>query len=143
MIAQLKRIAQTRDGVFGVFLINYKPFCFTLEDCWLGNERNVSCVPSGVYLCEKFQSSIHGQTYVLKDVPGRSAILFHAGNYAGEVGEKSGDTDGCILLGDGLRLSEQGVANGIFPSKSAMKRFLSICNGIEHFTLEIPQFPLA
>ena len=40
--------------------------------------------------------------YEVKDVPGRTAILIHAGNFAGDTtrGLRS-DVQGCILLGMG------------------------------------------
>ena len=133
----LLRVAQTTHGTFGVLLKNYSPFCLTLEDAWLGNASNISCIPSGIYTCSRFQSSHHGETFLVEDVPGRSGVLFHLGNFAGSIGQKSGDTDGCILLADSFKLNEKGEAIGIFPSKAAVQRFLSALKGVSSFSLEV------
>ncbi len=69
----------------------------TLEHRWRDNKPNVSCIPAGTY---KFVP--HGwepnspkkfkRVWRLEGVPGREAILIHAGNTVH-------DTQGCILAG--------------------------------------------
>lgn len=68
----------------------------TIENPNLDNLPNVSRIPSGVYRCEWEEAdwSRFGDRYEVKDVPGRTDILFHAGN-------NTDDTHGCILLGTG------------------------------------------
>jgi len=68
---------------------------FAVEPPWKGNERNVSCIPEGRYEVVRHDSPKFGDVYLVKDVPGRSNILFHAGNYRK-------DTKGCILPGHAL-----------------------------------------
>ena len=77
----------------------------SIELPYKGNQRNISCIPPGTYQVKKRNSPRYGiGTFEVKDVPGRSFILIHAGNYYQ-------DTKGCILLGakfkdinsDGLR----------------------------------------
>lgn len=68
--------------------------CATLELPWLENRRNISCIPEGEYEVEKLPAR-KGRNYVhflVKDVPDRSAILIHTGNY-------NFDIRGCILPG--------------------------------------------
>lgn len=64
----------------------------TLELPWQNNQRNISCVPTGFYRLTKRFSPKYGDHFLLEDVPNRSLILIHHGNYAK-------DTKGCILIG--------------------------------------------
>lgn len=68
----------------------------TLEDLWRDNLPRVSCIPAGTYSCGphgwKGEPVKYKQVWVVKKVPGRSAILIHAGN-------SDADTSGCILVG--------------------------------------------
>lgn len=78
--------------------------CKVLELPWKDNQRRVSCIPSGKYKAIKHISPSFGRSFWIKDVPGRSEILIHAGNY-------NYNTLGCPLVGkkltdingDGLR----------------------------------------
>lgn len=67
----------------------------TLEPSWVLNETSVSCIPTGEYETEKRQSAKFSNHFHLKDVPDRSYILIHAGNYRK-------DTEGCIVVGNGF-----------------------------------------
>lgn len=77
---------------------------WTLEDLWKGNKPRESCIPPA----PRYPCKPHGwngepvkfkKTYEVCKVPGRSAILFHAGN-------TDIDTQGCILVGLGVRLGK-------------------------------------
>lgn len=78
--------------------------CKTLELPWRDNANSISCVPAGTYKVKKYSSETYPGVYELQDVPGRSKILIHWGNY-------NRNTQGCILVGsehkdidgDGLR----------------------------------------
>src|SRR5512133_330686 len=70
--------------------------CRTLELPWLDNKTDISCYPSGVYDVEKIKRSNGRWAFWVKDVPGRTGILFHAGNYASIV---KTDSEGCTLVG--------------------------------------------
>jgi len=61
-----------------------------------GNIRNMSCIPEGTYVLRKIFSPTFGKCFKVDDVPDRSEILIHVGNYA--AGAKK-DTRGCILPG--------------------------------------------
>jgi hypothetical protein len=72
--------------------------CWALELPWEGNRNRKSCIPpepgeNAVFEWERHESPRFGDTLWIKDVPGRSEILIHAGNYVS-------DTAGCILVGD-------------------------------------------
>lgn len=63
-----------------------------MELPYQGNQANISCIPVGTYKVVKAISPRYGESFLVKDVPGRSHILIHPGNY-------NRDTKGCILLG--------------------------------------------
>lgn len=64
--------------------------CFSLELPWKNNEVRKSCIPPGIYRVVKHTSPKFGKCFWVKDVPNRSAILIHPGNYFKH-------TLGCIL----------------------------------------------
>ncbi len=71
--------------------------CKTLELPWLGNQQRVSCIPVGTYRLvprssQKFGDHLHVQSTEGGEVPGRSFILIHRGNYHTQI-------LGCILVG--------------------------------------------
>lgn len=69
----------------------------TLELPNNGNQKSSSCIPEGKYEVHKIHSMKFGNCFQVMDVPDRTGILFHAGNYA-SLTEKT-DTSGCILPG--------------------------------------------
>jgi hypothetical protein len=82
----------------GRLFINGESFCDTLENPYINNERNISCIPEGSYkvrLRLARESATRDYLHLLvQDVPNRDWILFHRGNTAK-------DTSGCILVGNG------------------------------------------
>ena len=118
----LRREKSEDDGTYGVLQFPDGTSLMTIELPWYENKPRISCIPPGTYRCEIKQSPKFGASYEVKNVPGRSAILIHAGNSAGNVekGMKA-DSLGCILLGMGRgRKGNQKVITG---SKAAMQAF--------------------
>ncbi len=113
-------------GMVDIEGIDHRPI-FTLENPWRGNKPFVSRIPVNKYLCRPFSGRKYKNVYQVTDVPGRSYILFHAGNF-------ESNTNGCILLGlsCGLLLGEAAVLS----SRRAMKYFNSLI-GNEDFYLTI------
>lgn len=67
--------------------------CLALELPWLGNEPNRSCIPEGDYPYRVAWSPNRKSDVIwLDNVPGRSAIQIHTGNYTSQI-------LGCILPG--------------------------------------------
>lgn len=87
------RFVDTKEGVFGALLYNNKPVCVTLEDSWLNNKNNISCIPEGAYQVVKHFGQKYKDVWRLENVKGRSGILIHWGN-------TDFDTEGCILVGE-------------------------------------------
>lgn len=69
--------------------------CKTLELPWRNNSINISCIPPGTYEVIKRYSEKYRNHFHVLNVPGRSMILIHSGNYYT-------DTRGCILVGKDL-----------------------------------------
>ena len=134
----LKRVSSNDDGTFGV-LIDQKgnPVCLTLERPWRDNAPGVSCIPAETYLVQRTKTPIHGKTWQLVDVRGRTAILIHSGN-------TERDVEGCIMLG-----LEFGTLNAedpdtkqveaqpaVLQSREAVTRLLSV-QGEDSFMLVV------
>jgi hypothetical protein len=88
----------TEKSTIGRLFINGESFCDTLENPYINNQRNISCIPEGNYkvrLRLPRESATRDYLHLLvQDVPNRDYILFHIGNSAK-------DTSGCILVGNG------------------------------------------
>ena len=86
------------------------PFALTLEPPWRNNEKNISCIPAGIYNCAFHISPKFGPTYEVKEVPDRSHILFHKGNY-------THNTKGCILVGEQIEKTDTREASLLASAK--------------------------
>ncbi len=88
----------TEKSTIGKLFINGESFCDTLENPYINNERNISCIPEGQYkvrLRLARESATRDYLHLLvQDVPNRKWILVHIGNYPSQ-------TQGCILVGNG------------------------------------------
>lgn len=122
------RLEKGNDGTFGVLRLDGKVFCVTLEPPDRGNRKDTSCIPSGEYVCRYVESPSFGSTFEIADVPGRTHILFHAGNVPG-------DTRGCVLLG--RYYGTLGDDRAVLQSGSAFNEFLTHCSDVEGFQLRI------
>ena len=107
----------------------------TLELPWKENQRNISCIPSGIYNTSIIESKKFGVKYLINNVYGRSEILIHSGNFAGDesLGYKT-DTSGCILLGKDFGFIDNQKA--ILSSREAVREFMAYLNN-QPFILNI------
>lgn len=92
--------------------------CFTLELPWMDNQRNVSCIPAGTYWAKLFESPRFGTVVLLEDVPGRSMIEIHAGNYTRDI-------EGCILVGDSITYLDGDDIPDVTNSKLTLLKLLA------------------
>lgn len=105
MALHLRRItSNTPFGVFGEVYLNEDFLCYTVEQPWRNNEPFHSCIPSGVYTVEPYDSPNKGDVLIIhggavskfKDPNHRRyGCLFHVANRAAEL-------EGCIAPGVGL-----------------------------------------
>jgi Family of unknown function (DUF5675) len=94
MNAEILRTYQPKQTI-GELVIDGVAFCKTLELKWLDNTRSKSCIPEGTYKVVKrlaHEKRKYDHFHVL-NVPNRSYILIHTGNYSRQI-------LGCILVGD-------------------------------------------
>lgn len=91
----------------------------TLELPWRENQFQISCIPTGKYRCIKRKSDKYKKHFHVLDVPNRSLILIHHGNF-------HVDTLGCIIAGSDLKdINNDGFID-VVNSKKTMKKLLNI-----------------
>ena len=106
--------------------------CKTLELPWNENKRNESCIPLGNYKVVARQSAKYNKHYHIQDVPGRSFVLIHIGNF-------NTQTKGCILVGEKLADLNADGYKDVTNSKTTLQKLLKIAP--EGFDLEIKRKP--
>lgn len=102
----------------------------TLELPWLNNQKRISCIPIGTYQAIKHNSPKFGESFWVLNVPDRSEILIHKGNY-------NYNTLGCILPGLSVAdINGDGLPD-VTQSAKAMKRLYEILP--DEFQIEITE----
>lgn len=99
-------------------------FC-TLELPWLDNHPETSCIPEGSYHVLRDHTGKF-QVYAIHNVPGRSSIEMHVGNYPK-------DSKGCILIGSSFMASYD-IANSVQAVANLIATFP------EEFTLVVRSY---
>jgi hypothetical protein len=137
--ATLQRTTSSDQGTFGVLVFG-STRVHTVELPWRDNRVQRSCIPVGIYRCRLVTSPKFGRVYHVQDVPGRSAVLIHAANFAGDVDLGwATQLHGCIAPCEKLGLirnpSDAFQAAGLV-SRPALNRFMAWAGG-QPFTLEI------
>ena len=117
----LIRDTHSDTSTIGKLYLNGEMMCDTLENPWLDNQRNISCIPAGQYnvrLRLARESATRDYLHLLvQEVPNRSYILFHIGNTAK-------DTQGCILVG--LKRQQDFVSNSRLAMDLLMKEIINL-----------------
>ena len=111
----------SKKSTIGELFLNGERICDTLENPWQDNQRNISCIPEGVYpvrLRLPRESGTRDYLHLLvQEVPNRDWILFHRGNTAK-------DTSGCILVG--LGTEQDVVHNSVLAMDLLIKEILHL-----------------
>ena len=111
----------SKKSTIGELFLNGERICDTLENSWQDNQRNISCIPEGVYpvrLRLPRESATRDYIHLLvKDVKDRDYILIHIGNTAK-------DTSGCILVGLGTQ--QDFVSNSTLAMNLLIKEILHL-----------------
>ena len=134
----LYRIYSGDQGTIGELVYNGVRICFINELPWRGNKQNISHIPDGVYQVDYLARSASGKyrnVYHIKNVPGRSGVLMHAGNFAGDILKRfKSHSWGCIL--PGLRLGRLNNQRCVLASRAALNKIHKITNR-KNFILEV------
>jgi len=131
----ITRFRKNQNGVYGVFENEmrpgaYEPFAVTRELAWLDNIRSISCIPPGEYIAKRYSSNKYKNTFEIQNVPGRTYILIHIGNF-------KSDSKGCILVGEYFDEIDNVAGADVGASGKAFKQFLEMTGKLKSFKLII------
>jgi len=102
--------------------------CKTLELPWLDNQVRVSCIPEGKYTARKRNSPKYDDHFHIRDVPGRTYILIHHGNYYTDI-------LGCVLVGTSHTDINNDGLRDVTASRNTMKKLNEILP--DEFEIEV------
>lgn len=115
----LNRFKSEKVQTLGELLFDGKVIAKTIELPWISNKNRISCIPVGTYKVVRRYSSKYGHHFHVLDVPGRSYILIHNGNYYR-------DFLGCIGVGKSHADIDKDGYLDVTSSKDKMKELLKI-----------------
>jgi len=102
----------------------------TLELPDMNNTRYISRIPLGTYKAVVHTSPRFGKTLWIQDVPGRSEILIHKGNYHTDI-------KGCILIGQNhIDINNDGFKD-VTSSAKAIGELMREVQGLESIKITI------
>ena len=111
----------TEESTIGELFINGERICDTLERPYFNNQRNISCIPEGIYpvrLRLARESASRDYLHLLvQDVPDRDFILVHRGNFPSQ-------TQGCVLVGLGTQ--QDVVNNSVLAMDLLIKEIINL-----------------
>ena len=111
----------TEESTIGELFINGERICDTLERPYFNNQRNISCIPEGVYpvrLRLPRESATRDYIHLLvQDVPDRDWILVHRGNFPYQ-------SQGCLLVG--LGTEQDVVHNSVLAMDLLIKEIVNL-----------------
>lgn len=127
--AKLIRYKRTSKETLGCLIINDQVF-YILEPTWKNNQRNVSCIPAGIYQVNYLAKSNSGKyrpCFHITNVINRVSILIHNGNVYKH-------TKGCLIIGmrEGILSNNLAVLN----SRYALRKLVQVTNK-QNFELEV------
>ena len=102
----------------------------SLELPWLDNQRNISCIPEGTYRAHVHYSPTFGKCLWIKNVPNRSEILVHYGNFHSDI-------LGCVLIGKNLKDINKDGHIDVTSSRDSMRELLYALGDKESIKLKI------
>lgn len=100
----IERKHSSENCTMGYLIADGLVICYTLELPWEDNLNNISCIPVGTYNGMLRYDKNDGWRIQLENVPNRTGVQIHMGNYTKE-------TKGCILVGVGATIDNCTVQN--------------------------------
>lgn len=132
LVLDLKRTDETAEQTLGILRVmdgdNELFSCKTLELPYRDNKRNISAIKAGEYKVKKRYSSKYKHHFHVLNVPNRSMILIHWGNYVTQ-------TKGCILVGKEHRDINGDNRKDVTSSKLTLKKLNDLLP--DEFTIKI------
>ena len=134
----LHRAGSTSHGTPSTLKYKGEIICWMMELPDRDNKSNLSCIPKGKYLVKylpRSGSDKYRDVYHVTNVPNRSGILIHAGNYTGD--RMSGfrtHSYGCLLPASRLGVLAEQIAG--LASRNALRSIHEITQR-QSFYLEI------
>lgn len=123
-----------KSGTNGKISYQGKVICESIELPWVGNKRNISCIPEGRYLLIKRQHPKHGLQLALSIVPNREAILIHPANFAMR------ELQGCIApvgkctgegIGEYSRVALERLQGLVYPALEAGEKVFLVITSVK------------
>lgn len=122
MLVKLDRLAYLEACTFGRLRVGDEVM-YVIEPPWRDNQRGRSCIPEGTYPMTLGRYNRGGYaTWELENVPGRSLIKVHRGNWVT-------DTRGCLILGTRIAPINRKLA--VQSSRQAHARFMAALQSFE------------
>lgn len=110
----LQRLNQSEEGTFGTFSDpSGTQLCVTCEPPPDGDHP---CIPAGTYQCIPHNGAKWQNVWEITNVPGRTAILIHAGN-------TDSNTEGCVCVGTSF--GWLGTNQAVMESLNALNKLRS------------------
>jgi len=130
----LVRIWKTPTAITGTISIDVQQKYYSLElpETFEGNQNipDKCCIPAGTYSVVPYDSPKRGyRVPLVENVPGRSMIEIHIGNFPH-------DTDGCILIGD-KRINDEMIGESDSAFELFMQEFESALQAGERVTIQV------
>lgn len=98
----IARTSENASSTTGELFVDGRFVAHTLELPWRNNQSYISSIPVGSYTAHLRFDKSDGWRLQLDDVPGRSGVQLHIGNYPNQI-------EGCVLVGLAVNNAESRV----------------------------------
>jgi hypothetical protein len=105
-------------------------YWYSLELPDIDNQRRISRIPSGTYKASKHVSPRHGRSLWIREVPNRSEILIHSGNFHYQI-------LGCILIGKQIDYIDEDDYLDVANSRDAINELMGYLEDYDGVMIEI------
>ena len=148
-ILVLERFGYMPFGTFGRLRFPTGEMFYTVECPWESNKPYISCIPEGTYqlglryspVVKRTTGGLFDEGWEVLDVPERSYIMLHPGNWPSDV-------QGCIAVGTGLQVLKRTQNHwelAVTHSKDAFKTVMALLDERGSWDIEItgfrPEYP--
>ena len=120
--ANLERYSYLVEGTLGKLILPTDEELFTVEPPWADNEKDKSCIPTGIYTVKRDRTG-RFQYFAIQDVPGRTFIEIHPANYFINPKTDRQELHGCIAPGLSLNTAHPASVNS---SRAACERLVEV-----------------